>query len=443
MGIIKMTEIAVQRVISDLIDEYDEKYAAVDENVRVFEKAGDKLKLQSTVAGVYGQENIDVGRVYTETVKRNLLTSAWQACYQRMKIGQLASAKDKNLFEQSISQGLPPFTKENIRETFGKYYIDPKGNILRGLAEVFCSLDQAYKSHDKVKIGVKGLPKRIIISSISDYCYGWGHDKIRDVLNALANYQGLPLVTHKEMQELIKNGELLENKADEKTGKIELYARGVHLKRFKNGNGHLFFDDVALNDINKALAEYYGDALQDETGEKPTKKAESTELSKDLQYYPTPKAAAETLIEQARLWKAESVLEPSCGCGRLLDEIRLKDGNIKTFGVEVDYNRAQEAKNKGHSVQVANFLKLSPQETFDRVIMNPPFAGKHYVKHIDHAYKFLKTGGRLVSILPITAKTDHNILDKKYNCAWYDLPFGSFRESGTNINTTIVVIDKK
>lgn len=57
----------------------------------------------------------------------------------------------------------PEFTLDNIHGTFGHYIQDPRGNILRGLAELFCTLDPAYKSHDKVKIGVKSLPKRIMV----------------------------------------------------------------------------------------------------------------------------------------------------------------------------------------------------------------------------------------------------------------------------------------
>jgi len=68
--------------------------------------------------------------------------------------------------------------------------------------------------------------------------------------------------------------------------------------------------------------------------------------------------------------------------------------------------------------------------------MNPPFYGKHYEKHIRHAIKFLKKGGVLTAILPITAKLDHALLDD-LNGRWDDLPIGSFSESGTNVNTTI------
>ena len=36
---------------------------------------------------------------------------------------------------------------------------------------------------------------------------------------------------------------------------------------------------------------------------------------------------------------------------------------------------------------------------YDRVVMNPPFAGMADIKHVTHAYEFLKAGGLLVSVM--------------------------------------------
>jgi hypothetical protein len=87
-------------------------------------------------------------------------------------------------------------------------------------------------------------------------------------------------------------------------------------------------------------------------------------------------------------------------------------------------------------VLTANFLETVPTGDYDRVVMNPPFYGKHYAKHVTHAFKFLKPGGTLTAILPITARYDHGLLDGR----WEDLPVGSFSESGTNINTTVLTM---
>lgn len=408
--------------ISSIIEEYETKLGKIEYELAHFEEAGKHLQSCSCVYGTYSQENIDVGRIHLSTLKTSLLKSAWLTLWENknFNISSVASANDKRKFWVTLEQNnLPEFTMENIRELFGDYVKDPRKNIIRGLAEVFCSLDSFYKSHEKIKIGAAGMPKRIIITNCSRYTYGYGFDKVKDVINALAAFQNKAPVEYTEMNSLWEDEDFLKEE------------RGITLRRFKNGNAHLFFMPNELRDINMALAEYYGDVLADCHEEKPNKKQESKEVSKDLQYYPTPNNVVERLLGETHITKDMLVLEPSCGCGRIMDKIR--ETGAEVHGIEVDPTRANEARSKGNKVYCGNFLSIEPEPKYDRVVMNPPFYGKHYAKHVEHAMKFLKDGGELVSILPATAKYDHKIL-KGF---WVDLPMGSFSQSGTNINTVI------
>lgn len=438
-------QLALQRSLSDAIVEYDQKAAAIPQAIADFEAAGVTLKAAGCISGTWGDTQLDTGSVYESKLKESLLKSAWRHVYDGLNIETIASAADKRRFQQGMANPAP-FTLDNIRGTFGDFLLDPRGNILRGLAEVFCDLDPAYKSHDRVKIGVAGLPKRVILSGCVDWYHGWGADRVLDILNALASYQRKPLVTRQELRELFKDEAalLVDREIDDPdsphdsegnaTAKIKFPARGVRLRRFSNGNGHLFFEPETLRDINLALAEFYGDVLADCSEEKPTEKRASTEVSKDLQYYPTPAAVVERVLAEAYVRKGERVLEPSCGCGRFLDAIRNVGG--EAFGIEVDPARAAQARAKGHRVLLANFLETVPTGDYDHVVMNPPFYGQHYAKHVNHALKFLKPGGKLTAILPITARYDHGLLEGR----WNDLPVGSFSESGTNINTTVLTM---
>ena len=485
------TALAPQKVVSDLVAEYHEKLDVLPEALAAFEAAEPALCMAATVQGTFAGSVVN-GRSFVsiDHLRKNLLCSAWKAVHSRLQIDLLASAKDKKEFERFLAEPLP-FTLANVREKFGPYLLDPWTNILRGLAEVFCDLDPAYKSHSKVKIGVNGLPKRLILNYWTSYI-GGARDKLRDIINAVRAYQRRPLLTYAELEEIIafntakagkiadfvpggrysagakvvKDGKLWQLEGyshragdafEVSTGKhhgwreIRDLEPGVELRIFGTAQTcHVIFKPGTLLDINRALAEFYGDVLpdaEDDGDERPARRA-STAVSKDLQYYPTPLKVVARILDEVGLTSPEDhrrdygpgyerpvyrVLEPSCGDGRFLDEIVRR--RHRCFGIEVHPRRAAEARAKGHSVLTGNFLEVRPDHSFDRVVMNPPFYGKHYRKHLEHAKGFLKPGGTLVSILPASAWYDHGGLTG----SWHDLPVGSFTESGTNVPTGFLI----
>lgn len=451
--------LAPQRTVLDLVAEYEEKAAHVDQAVAAYEAACTEVEMAGCVMGTY-VEPVLRGRAYVHAsdMRKNLLKSGWKAIYNRLQVERIASANDKRLFERTLADP-PPLTPDNVRATFGPYFEDPRQHILRGLAEVFADLDPAYKSHSKVKIGVKGLPKRVILSSVGGYggsTHGsYGRDRLRDILNALAAFQGKPLVEWDELDLILKDGDELKDggerpdpsqsryarESDPKT--ISVIGRDVWLKRYANGNGHLYFGPDAQRDINMALAEFYGDVLPDVDPDAP-EKAPSTAVAKDLQFYWTPDPVIAAAMEFASVWNLPEwsynppeplrILEPSCGDGRILDVLRNR--GHRALGIEYHAGRSGQASAKSHNVLTANFLECPPRPEFDRVVMNPPFYGRHYVKHVRHALKFLKPGGTLVSILPATAHYDHGELEGE----WRDLPVASFAEAGTNVPTGMLRI---
>lgn len=433
------TEISTgRRLPSALVAEYEAKRETLDDALQAFTAAQDAIKMACTIGGTFGHDRLETGRVHKSDLERVLLKSAWRHFYEAYGLADILPAADKRRFEMMFEKP-PAFTVSNIREYFGDYVADPWGAILRGLAEAFCSLDPAFKSHEKVKIGVKGLPKRVILNNVCGYGT-WGRDRLRDILNALAAYQRKPLVDYAEIEQIMTDGEALRDgfTYTPHNGKepITTPARGIWLKRYQNGNGHLYFTPETLADVNRALAEYYGAVLPD-APDPNAKKQASTEVSKDLQYYPTPLDVVARIVADLGNIKGKRVLEPSCGCGRFLDALR--KAGAECYGIEYDPSRASTARSKGHSVLRGNFLEAAPSATFDLVIMNPPFYGRHYEKHIRHAMRFLVPNGRLISILPATARYDHGALDD-LRPRWSDLPVGSFAESGTNINTTICTV---
>lgn len=451
-----MNAIARQSTVSDLIEEYEEKHAAIETEVKAFEAAFLRLEMAACIQGKFiAPVSRHRPHVSVKDLQSNLCKSGWKAIYDRLQIDRIASAKDRKLFDRTI-ENPPELTFDNAKATFGDYLQRPRYHILRGLAEVFADLDPAYKSHSKVKIGVKGLPKRVILSSFGDYSGTYGRDKLRDIVNALAAYRGQPLMDHGEFliisdahrrgEDAVLDGKPAPIQCGDKGDPKPLPDRGLTIRKFGNGNAHVFFAAETLLDINRALAEFYGEVLPD-AEEEAAKQRASTAVSKDLQFYWSPQPVIDAALEFAGVYNLRDwtnnppepfrVLEPSCGDGRILDTIRARGHNV--FGIEVHAGRAAEARAKGYSVLTANFLECPARSEFDKVVMNPPFYGRHYVKHVRHALKFLKPGGTLVSILPATAWYDHGELKGE----WRDLPVGSFAEAGTNVPTGVIKMRKE
>lgn len=432
-----MNAIARQSTVSDLIAEYDEKREAIAKEVADFEAAFRRLEMAACIQGKFvAPVSRHRPHVHVDELKRNLCKSGWKAIYDRLQIDRIASARDRKLFDQTV-ENPPELTFENAKATFGDYLERPRHHILRGLAEVFAELDPAYKSHSKVKIGVKGLPKRVILPSLGGYG-SYGRDRLRDIVNALAAYRGEPLVEHKDFEAV----DALHSYIRQTDGCASI--RGMEVRKFKNGNGHLIFPPDTLLDINRALAEFYGEVLPD-AEEEDAKPRASTAVSKDLQFYWSPPSVIEKALDEVGIYRPRDyggaaprprVLEPSCGDGRILDALRMR--GCRSMGIEVHAGRAAAARANGHDVLTANFLECPAKPDFDFVVMNPPFYGRHYIKHVQHALEFLKPGGRLVSILPATAHYDHGELKGR----WHDLPVASFAEAGTNVPTGLMILGR-
>lgn len=457
------TEIALLRPLREVVDEYQAKDAGLGEAVAAFDEAKRALERAGAVGGTYagGAFSRDPW-VDAKQLRQRLLVSAWKHVYAGLNIETIAPLADRQRFERELMDP-PPFTIDNIRATFGDYIQRPRHHILKGLAEIFGSLDPAFKSHSKVKVGVQGLPKRIILGGFGSYYEGNGKDKLRDILNAMAAYQGKPQVNYQELSLISKDGEALRDGGEypdpsrakyEEPRAIKVIGRGVWIKRFGNGNAHMHFTPESLADVNCALAEFYGDVLPDASGddeERPAKRA-STEVARDLQFYPTPVPVIRRMIQGWGRLDGKRILEPSCGDGRIMDALRQLGAVVN--GIEVDPGRAATARAKGYSVWAGNFLEIAADPTYDAVVMNPPFYGRHYFKHVSHAAKWLKPKGSLIAILPVTACTDHGLLNEAWAEAhgmawpysgrevWEHLPVGSFSESGTNINTVVFRMTK-
>lgn len=428
-----MGELITGLKIEDIISTYEQRKVDLPVELEEVVKAQEELKNNTSIMGAFGGTPFKnmISMYDKDSMLRALKKSAWRYVYEQLNIEHIAPKTHLKEFERLLEQP-PEFEWDNIRDVFKEYVQDPRGKALQAFAEVFSNLDPFYKSHDNFGVGKKGLPKRVIIGWCGQYGYESGWEKVADIVNALMRYRGRLdlLVKGRNIKDIVFSGESYQ---------------GLSFKHFQNENCHVIFDKQAMTDINLCLHEYYGEVLPD-VYEHTDKKAESKEVSKDLQFYRTPQKAVDFVMRDIYIQDHDEVLEPSCGDGALISGILKENKTAIVTGVEYDAGRALECRSKfswaGVSVHTGNFLEWKPVGTqhFDKVVMNPPFYGKHYAKHIKHAMKFLKDGGMLYAILPATARYEHKELEEFKNKCWKDLPMGSFKESGTNVNTVLLTI---
>lgn len=119
------------------------------------------------------------------------------------------------------------------------------------------------------------------------------------------------------------------------------------------------------------------------------------------QFYPTPEDIAREAVEAAQIGPHDECLEPSAGLGGIA--CLLPTG--RTQCVEVSKLHCDVLRAKGFDVTEADFLKWNPPGVkFDRVVMNPPYSEGRWRAHVEHAASMVAPGGRLVAILPESAR---------------------------------------
>ena len=169
-------------------------------------------------------------------------------------------------------------------------------------------------------------------------------------------------------------------------------------------------------------------------------------VPQDFGYFPTPGPVVNRLMELAEIEPGMLVLEPSAGQGAIAKEVA-KIARVDC--VELLPQNAEILMNENiyRTVAIGNFLETYLHPVYDRIIMNPPFERQADIKHVQHALKFLKPGGRLVSVMSAGVTFRENSLTREFRDLVNSrggkieaLPEGSFKASGTGVHTVIVTI---
>jgi len=402
---------------------------------------------------------------YLRTARKLEEHATWRYVLERMGIGRFLDAEEKDklrkqqdyiperpknsrqiIDKDEMARGMPPLTVENIIATLEGLASQSDEMWKRGIANAFSKLDRRFKSHDGWKIGSRIIITRLV-SETGFIHHGWTRNTLLDIERVFLVLDG------KEPRE--EYGGIFSEISKRSYDAHQSEHEGDYFKVriFKNGNAHLWFSRKDLvTKVNKLLAEYYGEVLGDDHTEHKEDPLENRKLTpaRKFGFFPTQKEAADRLIECARLGAGMRVLEPSAGTGNLVTAAFSDQRDIDVHCVEIQPYLAKELqRHPVNRVIGRDFLTIDPDELglFDRVIMNPPFDLQRDIDHVTHAIKFLKPGGRLVSIMSAGVEFRENkkavafrkLVEtrSRWGSVFSSLLARSFSGVGTNVNTLI------
>lgn len=165
-------------------------------------------------------------------------------------------------------------------------------------------------------------------------------------------------------------------------------------------------------------------------------------------FFVTQPELADATIARCGLRPGMTSLEPSGGEGALASRAAHIVGIENVTVVELQEKNVATLREQGFAPIQGDFLAYRPERGFDVVVMNPPFSRQADIDHVQHAWAMVNPGGRLVAIMAASVGFRSNAKTTAFReliAAYGELfenPEGSFKASGTNVNTVTVVLNK-
>jgi predicted RNA methylase len=166
-------------------------------------------------------------------------------------------------------------------------------------------------------------------------------------------------------------------------------------------------------------------------------------VQQTFQAFDTPAQVAAQMCQWADLTAGDTLLEPSAGTGNLI-RAAVESGIFRADIVAVEIDSKKADKLNAGEVLCRDFLSIqgfdNQPDGFDKVLMNPPFTGGADIRHVEHALKFLRAGGRLAGICMAGPHRDAALMPLADT--WEELPEDTFAKSGTKTRTVLFTITK-
>lgn len=174
----------------------------------------------------------------------------------------------------------------------------------------------------------------------------------------------------------------------------------------------------------------------------------AVEIPRDeFNFFASPAPVVDRVIELADIKTGMRVREPSAGRGAIAFACAAAGAIVDCDELMEENYRILAGDPRLGRVQHVDFLTQVPESVYDRLAMNPPFFRQSDIKHVNHALKFLKPGGLLVSVMAASVAYRDNKLTQDFRDLVRSrggdieaLPDGSFKESGTMVRSVIATI---
>jgi len=479
--------------IEALLAARDAAQAAFKESVRLLDQAKEQV-------GVFGVELPRVSVHFPDgnpadiqdprnatAIEQEIDRHFWLRLYVLTQIDTIMDHKTRGeLFEQlHRSRGfarftkhapadLPALTRENIEATIAAVHAQRGEYFERCVEAVYRSLSWEHRTNEPTRIGEKLIVNHAFYlhprSLQGDTASLSSHESLHDLERVLCLLAGLPPSGHGVGLRWL--GPIPFGKWIDVPSPLGPDAEPLmRIKIFRVGTTHVRITNPEHVDaMNLIMARRYPGALppprgaaaekQAQEARRPTTFALARTEKQARQAFYTPAEVADKLVEAAHLDTHSRVLEPSAGEGaivRALLRARVRDITAvenDPHGIEMLGHLARRVEQEGEpgvTVLPLDFFTALPVEfgSYDAVVMNPPFAGAQEVEHVLRAWRFVKPGGVLVSVMSASAATRrdgrYGVLTKflaEHKAEIEKLPDGAFEEAGTGVSTIMVKVRK-
>lgn len=170
-------------------------------------------------------------------------------------------------------------------------------------------------------------------------------------------------------------------------------------------------------------------------------------FKKEFQFFETPPAVLKKMLDMVDIYPGDTILEPSAGRGAIARKLAEITPHVDV--VELSEENFGHLNGEYRNKTCGDFLEIEPEPDYNLVMMNPPFTRQQDIDHVNHAFKFLKPGGKLVSVMSEGTFFRTNQKAEKFRDFFLEhflgsveLEPGDFKESGTMVKTRIIALRK-